>query len=56
LRTWRSGSSLDCKHFRNDELETHGEKDTTPAFIEEGFLQGAIYIKEVTLTCLLRES
>ncbi len=57
LRTWRSGSSLDCKYFRKyDELETHGEKDTPPAFIEGGFLQGAIYIKELTLTCLLRES
>jgi hypothetical protein len=47
LRTWRSGSSLDRKHFRKyDELETHGEKDTTPAFNGEGFLQGAIYIYE----------
>jgi hypothetical protein len=46
LRTWRSGSSLDRKYFRKyDELETHGEKDTTPAFIEEGFFQGAIYIR-----------
>jgi hypothetical protein len=46
LRTWRSGSSLDRKYFRKyDELETHGEKDTTPALIEEGFFQGAIYIR-----------
>jgi hypothetical protein len=56
LRTWRIGSSSDSKYFRKyDELENHGEKDMTPAFIEEGFLQGAIYIKDLTLTCLLRE-